>query len=91
MKGWSYLNRSRTWEEVRHEFTRDRESERMNTTVNIREDARERKLPIGSVGMGAIGVVKVRIVGITVFAAVLGSSRMSMVKKIDVRNSQGLY
>ena len=37
--------------------------------------------------MGAIGVVKVRIVGIIVFAAVLGSSRMSMVKKIDVRNS----
>ena len=60
----------------------------MNTTVNIREDARERKLPGGSVGIGAIGVAKVRIVGITVFGAVLGSSRMSMVKKIDVQNSQ---
>jgi len=74
--------------EVRHEFIKDRKSERTNPTVNIREDARERKLPGGPVGMGVIGVAKLRTVGIVMSTAVFGSSRMFVAKKIDLRNSQ---
>ena len=74
--------------EVEHEFTRDRQSEGTNPTVKIKEDARERKLPGGPVGMGATSVAEVRVVGIAMSAAVLDSSGMSVAKKIDVQNSQ---
>ena len=56
--------------------------------MKIKEDARERKLLGGPVGVGATGVAKVRAIGIAMSVVVFGSSRMSVAKKIDVWNSQ---
>lgn len=72
---------------VKHEFTRDRQSEGTNLIVRIKEDARERKLP-RPIGVRATSVAKVGAVGSTMSAAVLDCSRMSVAKKIDVQNSQ---
>lgn len=50
---------------------------------------KQRKVP-RSVGVGAKGVAEVGVVGITISTAVLGSSGMSVAKKIDAQNSQKL-
>ena len=55
--------------------------------MTIKEDMRERKVP-SSVGVGAIGVVEVRVEGITVSATVLGPSGIFVVKEINVTNNQ---
>ena len=71
---------------VGNEFTRERQSEGMNPIVKSKEDARERKLPRGPVGIGATSVVEVGAVGIAMSTAVLGFAGMSVAKKIEVRN-----
>ena len=73
---------------VGNEFTRERQSEGMNPIVKSKEDARERKLLGGPVGVGATSVAKVRAIGIAMSVVVFGSLRMSVAKKIDVWNSQ---
>ena len=50
--------------------------------MKIREDMGERKGP-RSVGVGATSVAEVGVVGIAVSTAILGSSGMSVAKKID--------
>ena len=58
--------------EIKHEFTRSRRSERMNPTMKIKKGIREGKLP-GAIRVEAMGVVEAGVVGIVMFATVLGS------------------
>ena len=52
-----------------------------------KEDMRERKVP-NFVGVGAIGVVEMGAVGITVSATILGPSGIFVAKEINVQNNQ---